>query len=266
MKVAVTAAAPSLDAQVDPRFGRCPYFLVVDTDTLDFEAIENMNVARGGGAGIQSAQLIADRGVLAVLTGNCGPNAHRTLSAAGIAVVPGCAGRVRDTLKQCDFDHLEAAAEPTVQSHFGMGGAPVPGAGMGRGGGGGGRGMGMRGGGGGGGMGMGGGGGSGMGPNPAGAAPSPAAGAQELEALRQRAEMMQTEMEGLREQLRALSGGATKTARVDQTACVGCGACVAACPMGAIRLGNLKAHIDPDRCTGCGECVAVCPNQAISLI
>jgi len=149
-----------LDAPVDPRFGRCPYFLIVDTDTLDFEAVENPNLALGGGAGIQSAQLMAAKDVKFVLTGNCGPNAHETLSAAGIGVIPGCSGAVRDAVEQFKAGQLNTASEPNVASHSGMAGAPfaspdqsapsqqspMPGGGMGmgrgRGGGGGGRGMG----------------------------------------------------------------------------------------------------------------------------
>ncbi|HPQ41169.1 MAG TPA: NifB/NifX family molybdenum-iron cluster-binding protein, partial [bacterium] len=74
MKIAVTSTGTTLDDRVDPRFGRCPYFLVIDTETLEAETLENPNVALGGGAGIQSAQAMAQRDVKAVLTGNCGPN------------------------------------------------------------------------------------------------------------------------------------------------------------------------------------------------
>ena len=60
MKIAVTAADPSLDATIDPRFGRCPYFLIVETEDLRFEAVANPSLSLGGGAGIQAAQLMAD--------------------------------------------------------------------------------------------------------------------------------------------------------------------------------------------------------------
>ena len=80
MKVAVTATGPSLDAALDPRFGRCPCFVLVETDDMTFETVENGNSSLGGGAGIQSARLMAQKGVKAVLTGNCGPNAHETLT------------------------------------------------------------------------------------------------------------------------------------------------------------------------------------------
>lgn len=121
MRIVVTAAGPSLDAAVDPRFGRCPYFVIVETDDLAFEAVENPNVALGGGAGIQSAQLMNEKGARYVLTGNCGPNAYRTLSAAGIEVVVGCSGLVRDVVEQFKAGRLCTAAEANVASHYGTG-------------------------------------------------------------------------------------------------------------------------------------------------
>lgn len=98
MKVAVSAAGRNLEAAVDPRFGRCTTFLVVETDTMAFEALENPNSELGSGAGIQSAQLMARNGVTTVLTGHCGPNALQALSAAGIRVVNGCSGTVSETI------------------------------------------------------------------------------------------------------------------------------------------------------------------------
>ena len=121
MKIAVSASTPNLDGQVDPRFGRCPYFLIVDTDTWEFEAVENPNVSASGGAGIQSGQLIASNGATAILTGNCGPNAFQTLSAAGVAVLTGVSGTVRAAVESYLSGSLSQAAEkPSVPSHFGM--------------------------------------------------------------------------------------------------------------------------------------------------
>ena len=126
MNIAITATEPSLDANVDPRFGRCPYFLIVDTDSMDFEAVENASVMLGGGAGIQSAQLMAEKGVQSVLTGNCGPNAYQTLAAAGIGVIIGCSGVVADVVEQFKAGQLNAAGEPNVAGKFGLGPAPSP--------------------------------------------------------------------------------------------------------------------------------------------
>ena len=223
MRVAVTAAGASLDAQVDPRFGRCPCFLVIDTESMDFEAVENPNVALGGGAGIQSGQLMAEKDVQIVLTGNCGPNAYQALSAAGIQIIVGCSGVVREVIEQFKAGRLNPAGTPNVARHFGMGGAPnlpqdmpispqqgtVPGAGKGMGQGMG-RGMGM---GRGGGRGMGRGRGMGMGQGfQAGPAPElqqpaaqPPGRAEELAMLKQQAQAMQQGLEDLGERIRQLS-------------------------------------------------------------
>ncbi|MCL5271346.1 MAG: NifB/NifX family molybdenum-iron cluster-binding protein [bacterium] len=117
MKIAVTATGPTLDAKVDPRFGRCPYFLVLGTDDLTSEALGNPNVALGGGAGIQSAQFMTERGVRHVLTGNCGPNAHQTLSAAGIGVIVGCSGTVREAVEQWRTGRLSAEHKRHMRIH-----------------------------------------------------------------------------------------------------------------------------------------------------
>jgi len=95
MKLCVTAQGNNLDAPVDPSFGRCRYFLFVDADTLQFEAVENPNVHASGGAGTNSSQLIASRNVDALLTGAVGPNAARVLAAAGVKVVTRIMGTVR---------------------------------------------------------------------------------------------------------------------------------------------------------------------------
>ncbi|RPI17589.1 MAG: dinitrogenase iron-molybdenum cofactor biosynthesis protein [Acidobacteria bacterium] len=108
MKIAVTTTAPDLQAQIDPRFGRCPYFLIVETDDLSFQAVENPNLGLSSGAGIQSAQLLTEHGVKHVLTGNCGPNAHKTLLAAGIDVIVGCLGIVKDLIEQYKAGKLGA--------------------------------------------------------------------------------------------------------------------------------------------------------------
>ncbi|MCJ8502519.1 NifB/NifX family molybdenum-iron cluster-binding protein [Desulfatitalea alkaliphila] len=151
MKIAITASGTTLDDTVEPRFGRCPYFIFVDPESMDYEAMPNPNIALGGGAGPQSAQLMAEKGVAAVLTGNCGPNAFQTFGAAGIDVITGIGGSVREALEKFKSGQLKKSGSPTVKNHFGMGGGM--GMGGGRGIGGGGRGMG------GGGRGMGGGGG-----------------------------------------------------------------------------------------------------------
>ena len=135
MKIAVSATGPNLEAEVDPRFGRCACFLIVETDDMSFEAVENQNAMMGGGAGIQSARLVADKGAQAVLTGNCGPNAFQTLGAASLKVITGVSGQIKDVVERFKKGELESAPQPNVPSHFGMGGGGGRGMGRGMGGG-----------------------------------------------------------------------------------------------------------------------------------
>ncbi len=120
MKVAVSSNGENLDAQLDPRFGRCAYFLVVNPEDRSFDAFNNESAVQGGGAGIQAAQFLASQGVEAVITGNCGPKAVQTLSAAGIELFGGQAGTVREVVERFKNGHLKPTSEATVDSHFGM--------------------------------------------------------------------------------------------------------------------------------------------------
>lgn len=127
MNIAVSATGATLDDELDPRFGRASYLLIVDTDSLDFEVIENPNVAAGGGAGIQSAQLVISKGVKAVLTGNCGPNAYRTLNAADVEIYTNLSGKVKDVVQSFTRGELSPIGNPSVPGHFGVGGSGGPG-------------------------------------------------------------------------------------------------------------------------------------------
>ncbi|MBN2716062.1 MAG: NifB/NifX family molybdenum-iron cluster-binding protein [Deltaproteobacteria bacterium] len=120
MKIAISSDGTTLDSYVDPRFGRCPYFLIVDLETLNAEAIENPNVSLGSGAGIQTGQLISKHGAQCLLTGNCGPNAFRVLDAAEIQVVTGVKGNIREVIDQFKAGKYTLAKQPNVESHYGM--------------------------------------------------------------------------------------------------------------------------------------------------
>lgn len=121
MKICVSATANSIDAQVDPRFGRCPYFVIVDSETLQFEAIPNMASGAMGGAGIQAAQTIASKGAKVLITGNVGPNAFQALAAAGIKVIVGASGTVKQVIEKYKRGELKETSSATVSGHFGMG-------------------------------------------------------------------------------------------------------------------------------------------------
>ena len=121
MKICVTSQGDNLEAQVDPRFGRCQYFIVVDIESLEFEAIQNPNISARGGAGIQSGQLMANKDVKAVVTGNVGPNAFQTLEAASIEVFTGASGSVKEVVEKYKKGDFKSTQGPSVDSKFGMG-------------------------------------------------------------------------------------------------------------------------------------------------
>jgi predicted Fe-Mo cluster-binding NifX family protein len=120
MKIAVTSTGKTLDSQVDPRFGRANCFIIIETETMDHSVVENASIAAAGGAGISAAKAVAGTGAEAVLTGNCGPNAQRTLDAAGIELYTNVAGTVAEAVERFKSGELTIADGPNVQSHSGM--------------------------------------------------------------------------------------------------------------------------------------------------
>jgi len=122
MKIAISASSPSLDSEVNPRFGRCDMFIIADPKSIDFEVVDNAGESAGGGAGISTAQMIAQKNVEVVITGNCGPNAHRVLSSAGIEIITGAEGTVRQVIEDYNNGKLSSSSGPNVSDHFGMGG------------------------------------------------------------------------------------------------------------------------------------------------
>jgi predicted Fe-Mo cluster-binding NifX family protein/ferredoxin len=301
MKIAVTSTGPALDDSVEARFGRCAYFLIVDTETLECEPIENPNIALGGGAGIQSAQLMSEKGVTAVLTGNCGPNAFNVFGQAGIKVIVGVSGPVRNAVEQFKRGAFSSAAGPNVSSHFGVSTAPTNpaptgrpptgwfgqrgGMGLIRGGGramgrgmGGGRGMGK-------GMGCGGGMrkgmGRGMGHGPgmgtgfgvsywptAEQVASPSESELDPEQvkafLREQVQILEQQKRQIQQKIGELETGRRSVAVVVPEKCAGCGICADVCPAGAIHIAAI-AVIDDEICTSCAACVSECPNQAVII-
>lgn len=139
MKIAVSATANGLDAPFSPLFGRCPVFVIVDIDTMAVETVPNQAMASSGGAGIQAAQSLANRGVGAVVTGSVGPNAYQVLAAAGISIYTFPIGTVRQAVEAFKAGNVEQVVSATGPAHAGMGAMHGPGHGMG------GRGMGGRG-------------------------------------------------------------------------------------------------------------------------
>ena len=121
MKICITSQGDTLDSQVDPRFGRCQYFIIADTESSDFEAVQNSNISGMGGVGIQSAQFIAEKQAKVVLTGNVGPNAFQGLQAAGIEIITGVSGSIKEVIEKYNKGELKTTKEASVDSKFGVG-------------------------------------------------------------------------------------------------------------------------------------------------
>jgi predicted Fe-Mo cluster-binding NifX family protein len=119
MKIAISAKGSDLEAQVDPRFGRASCFLLVNPESMEYDVLMNEESQRAAqGAGIQAAAMVAGQRPAAVLTGNCGPKAFRTLQAAGISVFVGVEGSVRNAVQNYLEKKLTPASGPNVTSHW----------------------------------------------------------------------------------------------------------------------------------------------------
>jgi len=124
MIIAISTNGMSLDAVVEPRFGRCSCFIVIDPATMKYDVLNNPASTNGGGggAGIAAAQMLARIGVETVLTGNYGPNAHRVLSANEIQVIAGVSGKIKDAIEEYKLGAFSFSEQATVADHFGAGG------------------------------------------------------------------------------------------------------------------------------------------------
>jgi len=120
MKICITAQGNNMDAEIDPRFGRAAYFIIVDTDNMESESVQNSYMQAGGGAGIQAAQFVANKDVEVVITGNIGPNAFQVLKEAGISVISGVSGNVNSAVEKYNNGELKSIEKPTVNEKFGM--------------------------------------------------------------------------------------------------------------------------------------------------
>lgn len=121
MKVAICAKGKGLDAEVDQRFGRCSYFVIVDPDScLKLDAIPNKSAESAGGAGPQAVRQLSSLGVEAVILGNLGPNAATALEAANIRAYSGAEGTVEQAMQKLREKKLFPLSEANVSSHAGM--------------------------------------------------------------------------------------------------------------------------------------------------
>lgn len=119
MKIAITATGTEMSSHVDPRFGRAKFFVVLDTDTNESAAHDNaQNLTAAQGAGIQAAQNVAALGVQAVISGNVGPKAFRTLNAAEIKVYLCGEGTVADAVRRFQAGELKETPAANVEGHW----------------------------------------------------------------------------------------------------------------------------------------------------
>ncbi len=119
MLICITSQGSDLDSQVDPRFGRAAKFVLVETDTGEFNVVDNaQNLQAAQGAGIQAAQNVVNAGAKAVVTGHCGPKAFTALNAGGIDTYTGASGAVKDALEAYKSGKLKKAAGADVEGHW----------------------------------------------------------------------------------------------------------------------------------------------------
>jgi len=114
MKICVTAKGEGMEAQVDPRFGRCSYFVIVDTEKMEARSVENESKTAASGAGVAASQTVAEQQVDGVATGNVGPNAFQAINSAGMKVFVGAEGTVEETVQAFKNGELEEVEEPTT--------------------------------------------------------------------------------------------------------------------------------------------------------
>ena len=120
MKIAVTSTGKDIRSNLDRRFGRCANFLVIDTEDNDPEVLDNSALATGGGAGIAAAQMLIDKKIDVLITGNVGPNAFATLHAAGVEIYSGRNGRILDLIDLFIRGELVRSDSSNVNGHFGL--------------------------------------------------------------------------------------------------------------------------------------------------
>jgi len=119
MKIAVTSTGTRLDSEVDPRFGRAAFILIVDTDTFEFDVLDNKeNVNALKGAGIQAARMVSDKGAEVLLTGFCGPNAFKAMTAAKVKVANDAKGTVKEAVRAYLDGKLPLADEANVEGQW----------------------------------------------------------------------------------------------------------------------------------------------------
>ena len=119
MRIAVTSTGKDLDSNMDPRFGRAAYFIIVNPETMEYETVENsQNLNLPQGAGIQAGKTVVDNNVDVLITGNCGPKAFKVLQSAGVEIFTGAEGNVADAVSKYKNGELKSSVEANVEGHW----------------------------------------------------------------------------------------------------------------------------------------------------
>lgn len=118
MKIAISAQGNTFESPIDPRFGRAKQFIVFENEGENIHTIDNsINLNAMQGAGIQTAQRMANEGVQVIITGHIGPKAFTVLQKAGIKIVTGAFGTCRESYLAYKEGRLHATSGPTNEGH-----------------------------------------------------------------------------------------------------------------------------------------------------
>ena len=240
MKIILTTTSPSIDSEIDPRFGRGAYLLVVDTETLEWQAHPNPGVSASGGAGTMAAQFVANQKAGAVISGDFGPNAYGALQAAGVATylsgaTPHCRARPSSASRQ-DNSNTSARQHRADITADRMSIAVASGKG-----------------------------GTGKTTVATSLALSLAGGRGSTPPL-----FLDCDVEApnahlfLHPDFEEQREVGLLVPTVDEAKCTHCGKCAEVCQYHAIAVLGQKTLVFPQLCHGCGSCTALCPEKAIS--
>ena len=120
VKICICATGPNLDSRVSPVFGRCPYFLIVDSETEESKAIPNSALQSGRGAGVAASQTVVSEKGEAVICGDFGPNAFSVLQMSGIKIYPGASGlTVREAVEKFNNGELKEMKVSSASGNLG---------------------------------------------------------------------------------------------------------------------------------------------------
>ena len=115
MKIAVSSSGNSLDSTLDPRFGRCAYFLIVNPADTRYEVFNNQGAAQSRGAGIQAAKFLVAKDVTAVISGHVRPNVLQVFAAANIETFVAEQGTIKEVVER----YKSGGLRPTRQTAVG---------------------------------------------------------------------------------------------------------------------------------------------------